>query len=248
MKRVAIVTGAGRGLGRIVALALAGDGWTTIVTGRDEAMLGAVVAEAGPLADAIVCDVTSADDVRQLFDTAVDRHGRVDLVFNNAGVAARGVQIDELDVTEWQRVVDTNLTGAFLCIQQAFRVMKAQLPQGGRIINNGSISASTPRPHSSPYTATKHGVTGLTKSASLYGRAFNIACGQIDIGNAATDLTAPMRSGDGAPQANGERLVEPTIDPQHVADAVLYMANLPLSANVQTMTVMATTMPFVGRG
>ena len=198
MTRVAVVTGAGRGLGRIVALALAADGWTTIATGRDEAMLAAVVAEAGPLADAIVCDVTRADDVRHLFDTTVERHGRVDLVFNNAGVAARGVPLDELDVTEWQRVVDTNLTGAFLCIQQAFRVMKAQVPQGGRIINNGSISATTPRPNSSPYTATKHGVTGLTKSASLDGRAFNIACGQIDIGNAATDLTAPMRSGDGA--------------------------------------------------
>ncbi len=248
MTRVAIVTGAGRGLGRVVALALVADGWTTIVTGRDQAMLDAVVAEAGPLADAVVCDVTSADDVRRLFDTAVERHGRVDLVFNNAGVAARGVPIDELDVVEWQRVVETNLTGTFLCIQQAFRVMKAQVPQGGRIINNGSISATTPRPNSSPYTSTKHGVTGLTKSASLDGRAFNIACGQIDIGNAATDLTAPMRSGDGVPQANGERLVEPTIDPQHVADAVLYMANLPLAANVQTMTVMATTMPFVGRG
>jgi NAD(P)-dependent dehydrogenase (short-subunit alcohol dehydrogenase family) len=246
--RVAIVTGAGRGLGRVVALALVADGWTTIVTGRDQAMLDAVVAEAGPLADAVVCDVTSADDVRRLFDTAVERHGRVDLVFNNAGVAARGVPIDELDVSEWQRVVETNLTGTFLSIQQAFRVMKAQVPQGGRIINNGSISATTPRPNSSPYTSTKHGVTGLTKSASLDGRAFNIACGQIDIGNAATDLTAPMRSGDGVPQANGERLVEPTIDPQHVADAVLYIANLPLAANVQTMTVMATTMPFVGRG
>ena len=248
MTRVAIVTGAGRGLGRVVALALVTDGWTTIVTGRDQAMLDAVVAEAGPLADAVVCDVTSADDVRRLFDTAVERHGRVDLVFNNAGVAARGVPIDELDVSEWQRVVETNLTGTFLSIQQAFRVMKAQVPQGGRIINNGSISATTPRPNSSPYTSTKHGVTGLTKSASLDGRAFNIACGQIDIGNAATDLTAPMRSGDGVPQANGERLIEPTIDPQHVADAVLYMANLPLAANVQTMTVMATTMPFVGRG
>ena len=248
MTRVAIVTGAGRGLGRVVALALVADGWTTIVTGRDQAMLDAVVAEAGPLAAAVVCDVTSADDVRRLFDTAVERHGRVDLVFNNAGVAARGVPIDELDVSEWQRVVETNLTGTFLSIQQAFRVMKAQVPQGGRIINNGSISATTPRPNSSPYTSTKHGVTGLTKSASLDGRAFNIACGQIDIGNAATDLTAPMRSGDGVPQANGERLVEPTIDPQHVADAVLYMANLPLAANVQTMTVMATTMPFVGRG
>jgi len=246
--RVAIVTGAGRGLGRVVALALAADGWTTIVTGRDPAALAAVAAEAGPLADPVACDVTRSDDVRELFDTIVARHGRVDLVFNNAGVAARGVPIDELDVAEWQRVVDTNLTGAFLCIQQAFRVMKAQTPRGGRIINNGSISATTPRPNSSPYTATKHGMTGLTKSASLDGRAFDIACGQIDIGNAATDLTAPMHSGDGVPQANGERLVEPTIDPQHVADAVLYMANLPLDANVQTMTVMATTMPFVGRG
>ncbi len=248
MKGVAVVTGAGRGLGRVVALALAADGWTTVVSGRDPEAIAAVAAEAGGGAIAVPCDVTDPDQVRALFDQAVERCGRVDLLFNNAGVAARGVPMDELEVDEWRRVVDVNLTGAFLCVREAFRVMRTQTPQGGRIVNNGSISAAVPRPWSAPYTATQHAITGLTKSASLDGRAFGIACGQIDIGNAATDLTEPMRSGTGVPQADGSRKVEPTIDPAHVADAVLYMANLPLDANVQFMTVMATTMPFIGRG
>ena len=248
MTRVAVVTGAGRGLGRVVALALAQDGFAVVAAGRDQAAVDAVAAEAGGSSIGLVCDVTDPDSVRALFDRVEERFGRVDLLFNNAGVAARGVPLEELGADEWRRVVDTNLSGAFWCTQQAFRLMKAQDPQGGRIINNGSISATAPRPNSAPYTATKHAITGLTKSTSLDGRAFSIACGQIDIGNAATDLTEPMRSGAGVPQANGERMVEPTIDPQHVADAVRYMAGLPLDANVQFMTVMATTMPFIGRG
>jgi NAD(P)-dependent dehydrogenase (short-subunit alcohol dehydrogenase family) len=248
VSRIALVTGAGRGLGRVVALALAADGWTIVATGRDQAAIDAVAAEAGDGHLALACDVTDPDRVRALFDEVEHRLGRLDLLFNNAGVAARGVPMEELSADEWRRVVDTNLSGAFYCAQQAMRLMKAQDPQGGRIINNGSISATTPRPNSAPYTATKHAITGLTKSIALDGRAFSIACGQIDIGNAATDLTAPMRSGSGVPQANGETMVEATMDPRHVADAVLYMANLPLDANVLTMTVMATTMPFVGRG
>ena len=248
MTRVAVVTGAGRGLGRIVALALAQDGFAVVAAGRDQAAVDAVAAEAGGESVGIVCDVTDPESVRALFDRIEQRFGRVDLLFNNAGVAARGVPLEELGADEWRRVVDTNLNGAFWCTQQAFRMMKAQDPQGGRIINNGSISATAPRPNSAPYTATKHAMTGLTKSTSLDGRAFSIACGQIDIGNAATDLTEPMRSGAGVPQANGERMIEPTIDPRHVADAVRYMASLPLDANVQFMTVMATTMPFIGRG
>lgn len=247
MKRIAVVTGAGRGLGRVVALALARDGFTVVVTGRNRAAIDAVVAEAGNGALAITCDVSDPVSVRALFDEVERTCGRLDLLFNNAGVAAPGVPIDELSVEQWRRAVDTNLSGAFFCTQQAFRIMKAQTPRGGRIINNGSISATTPRPNSAPYTATKHGIAGLTKSSSLDGRAFDIACGQIDIGNAATDLTAAMRT-TGVPQANGQRMVEPTIDPKHVADAVLYMANLPLDVNVQFITVMATTMPFIGRG
>ncbi len=247
MTRVAVVTGAGRGLGKVIALALARDGFTVVVTGRDQAAIDVVASEAGGGAIAIACDVTDPASVGALFGAVDERLGRLDLLFNNAGVAAPGVPLEELTIEQWQRTVDTNLSGAFYCTQQAFRLMKAQSPQGGRIINNGSISATTPRPNSAPYTATKHAITGLTKSASLDGRAFSIACGQIDIGNAATDLTEAMRT-TGVPQANGARLVEPTIDPQHVADAVLYMANLPLDANVQFMTVMATTMPFIGRG
>ena len=247
MTRIALVTGAGRGLGRVVALALAGDGFTVVVAGRDRAALDAVVTEAGNGAIAITCDVTDPGSVRALFDEVETACGRLDLLFNNAGVGTPGVPLEELSVEQWRLSVDTNLSGAFYCTQQAFRIMKAQMPRGGRIINNGSISATSPRPNSAPYTATKHAITGLTKSCSLDGRAFDIACGQIDIGNAATDMTAPMRT-TGAPQANGAWMVEPTIDPKHVADAVLYMANLPLDVNVQSITVMATTMPFIGRG
>ncbi|MGA0122149.1 MAG: SDR family oxidoreductase [Gaiellales bacterium] len=246
MRGIALVTGAGRGLGRTVALALAADGWHVVASGRDEAALAEVVAAGA--AEAIVLDVADAASVERGFAEVEARHGRLDLLFNNAGVAARGVPIDELAVDEWERVVDVNLTGAFLCLREAFRLMKAQDPQGGRIINNGSISAHVPRPNSAPYTATKHAITGLTRSASLDGRAFSIACGQIDIGNAATDLTEPMRSGEGVPQASGARMVEPTMPADHVADAVVYMAALPLEANVQFMTVMATTMPYIGRG
>jgi len=205
-----------------------------------------VAAEAGGGAISVPCDVIDPDQVRALFDRAVERCGRVDLLFNNAGVAARGVPMDELEVDEWRRVVDVNLTGAFLCVREAFRVMRAQTPQGGRIINNGSISAAVPRPWSAPYTATKHAITGLTKSASLDGRAFGIACGQIDIGNAATEMTARMSRG--VLQADGRVAPEPTMDVGAVADAVAYMAGLPLGANVQFMTVMATDMPFIGRG
>ncbi len=246
-KRIAVVTGAGRGLGRVVALALARDGFTVVVTGRDRIAIDAVAAEAGNGALAVTCDVSDPESVRMLFEEVERTCGRLDLLFNNAGVAAPGVPIDELAIEQWRRAVDTNLNGAFYCTRQAFRIMKAQTPRGGRIINNGSISATAPRPNSAPYTATKHAITGLTKSSSLDGRGFDIACGQIDIGNAATDLTARMRT-TGVPQANGQTMVEPTIDPQHVANAVLYMANLPLDVNVQFMTVMATTMPFIGRG
>ena len=247
MTRVAVVTGAGRGLGRVVALALAEDGFAVVASGRDQAAVDAVAVEAGGDSVGVVCDVADPASVRGLFAEVERRFGRVDLLFNNAGVAARGVPVEELAPEEWLRVVDTNLNGAFWCTQEAVRLMKAQDPQGGRIINNGSISAVSPRPNSAPYTATKHAITGLTKSTSLDGRPYSIACGQIDIGNAATDLTEPMRT-TGVPQANGERMVEPTIDPKHVADAVRYMASLPLDANVQFMTVMATAMPFIGRG
>ena len=247
MTRIAVVTGAGRGLGRVVALALAEDGFAVVASGRDKAAVDAVAAEAGGGSVGVVCDVADPASVRGLFAEVERRFGRVDLLFNNAGVAARGVPVEELAPEEWLRVVDTNLNGAFWCTQEAVRLMKAQDPQGGRIINNGSISAVSPRPNSAPYTATKHAITGLTKSTSLDGRPYSIACGQIDIGNAATDLTEPMRT-TGVPQANGERMVEPTIDPKHIADAVRYMASLPLDANVQFMTVMATAMPFIGRG
>lgn len=246
MKGIALVTGAGRGIGRAVALALAADGWHVVASGRDEAALGEVVAAGA--AESLVLDVTDPAAVDAAFAAIEQRHGRLDLLFNNAGVAARGVPLDVLDVDEWRHVVDVNLTGAFLCLRAAFRLMKAQDPQGGRIINNGSISAHVPRPNSAPYTATKHAITGLTRSASLDGRGFSIACGQIDIGNADTDLTAPMRSGEGVPQADGERRVEPTMAVGDVAAAVVYMSGLPLSANVQFMTVMATTMPYIGRG
>ena len=247
--KVAIVTGAGSGIGRAVAIGLLEDGYSVVLAGRRKAMLEETLQSAGECrahARAVPTDVGDPVAVRALFAAARDTFGRLDVLFNNAGISARGVPLEELTIDEWRSVVDANLTGAFLCTQQAFLLMKDQQPQGGRIINNGSISAYTPRPHSAPYTATKHAITGLTKSSALDGRRYNIACGQIDIGNAATDMTARMPSG--ALQANGEIAPEPRLDVAHVVRAVVYMASLPLDANVQFMTVMATKMPFIGRG
>ncbi len=247
--KVAIVTGAGSGIGRAVAIGFLQDGYSVVLAGRRAALLEETVREAGPhgaQALAVPTDVSDPAAVRALFSAARDRFGRLDVLFNNAGVTTRGVGLEELTVEQWKSVVDVNLTGAFLCTQQAFLLMKEQQPQGGRIINNGSISAYAPRPNSAPYTATKHAITGLTKSSSLDGRRFNIACGQIDIGNAATDMTAAFASG--VLQANGQTVTEPRLDVAHVVRAVLYMASLPLDANVQFMTVMATKMPFIGRG
>jgi NAD(P)-dependent dehydrogenase (short-subunit alcohol dehydrogenase family) len=249
VSKIAIVTGAGSGIGRAVALALLGAGYRVALAGRRTALLQETVSLAGTNpanALPVPTDVQDPHSVRQLFDQTVATWGRVDLLFNNAGMGAPAVPLDELSLEKLQQVIGVNLNGAFYCAREAFRVMKAQTPQGGRIINNGSISATTPRPNSAPYTATKHAISGLTKSCALDGRAFNIACGQIDIGNAATDLTARMASG--VPQANGTMAVEPTMDVTHVASAVLHMASLPLEANVLFMTVMATQMPFVGRG
>ena len=240
--KVALVTGAGSGIGRAVARALARDGWTLALMGRREAPLR----ETLPDALVLPADVRDEVQVDAAFATLRERLGRLDLLFNNAGISAIGVPIDELSVAQWRAVVDTNLTGSFLCARAAFALMKSQTPRGGRIINNGSISAHAPRPFSAPYTATKHAITGLTKSLSLDGRAFDIACGQIDIGNAATEMTEKMARG--VTQADGRLAVEPRMDVEDVARAVAYMASLPLSANVQTMTVMATSMPFVGRG
>lgn len=244
---VAIVTGAGSGIGRAVALTLVAEGYAVALAGRRADALTETATQAGVDRVLVVpTDVTDPVGVRALFDRTVAAFGRVDLVFNNAGTGAPPVPIDELDLDHWRRIVDVNLTGVFLCLREAFRVMKAQTPRGGRIINNGSISAHTPRPNSAPYTATKHAVTGLTKAAALDGRRFNIACGQIDIGNAETEMTARMKTG--VPQADGSVAVEPTMDVECVARAVVMMASLPLDANVLTMTVMATKMPFVGRG
>ena len=246
-QRVALVTGAGSGVGRAVALALAKAGWAVVLAGRRQAALDQTAALADPgQTAAFVADVTDEHAVAALFDGVADRFGRLDLLFNNAGVGAPPVAMEDLTLEQWRAVVDTNLTGAFLCAQGAIRMMKAQDPQGGRIINNGSISAHSPRPRSAPYTATKHAITGLTKAIALDGRPFNIACGQIDIGNAATDLTARMAQG--VPQADGHLAPEPTMAVVDVAAAVLYMAGLPPEANVPFMTVMATTMPFIGRG
>lgn len=248
LKKVAIVTGAGTGIGKAAALALLKDGWSVALAGRRAEPLQVVAQEsgAGARALAVPTDVAQPESVRALFDTTVQTWGRVDLLFNNAGVNAPGVSLEDLTLEQWKNVVDINLTGMFLCIQQAFRVMKAQTPRGGRIINNGSISAHAPRPNSIAYTATKHGVMGLTKTASLDGRKHDIAVGQIDIGNAATELAARMAKG--VPQANGEIAVEPLMDVDIVGQSVLYMANLPLEVNVLFHTVMATKMPFVGRG
>jgi len=245
--RVALVTGAGSGIGRASARALAGAGFTVVLAGRRLEPLEAAAAEAGADAVAVRCDVRDRSSVAGLFADVDRRFGRLDVLFNNAGVAAPPVPLEELELGQWQAVVETNLTGAFLCTQEAFRIMKRQSPRGGRIVNNGSLSAYVPRPLSAPYTSTKHAITGLTRSTSLDGRPYDIACGQIDIGNAATELTGPMRTG-GVLQATGATEREPTIDVEHVARAVVYMATLPLDANVQFMTVMATKMPFIGRG
>jgi NAD(P)-dependent dehydrogenase (short-subunit alcohol dehydrogenase family) len=245
---IAIVTGAGSGIGRAVSLALVKEGWSVALAGRRAEQLDKTAAEAA-VADrtlAVPTDITDPDSVARLFASTVEAFGRIDMVFNNAGMSAPGVALEDLTVEQWRTVVDTNLTGAFLCTREAFRVMKAQTPRGGRIINNGSISAQAPRPNSAPYTATKHAITGLTKSTSLDGRAYDIACGQIDIGNAATEMTARMAQG--IRQANGTTMVEPRMDVNDVARAVVYMASLPLESNVQFMTVMATKMPLVGRG
>jgi NAD(P)-dependent dehydrogenase (short-subunit alcohol dehydrogenase family) len=240
-----VVTGGGSGIGAASARALAADGWTVVLAGRRREALEAVAAGHDRL-DPVPADVTDEASVSGLFETTVRRHGRVDLLFNNAGATAPAVDFDAHDLATWNAVVAVNLTGAFLCTREAFRVMREQQPQGGRIINNGSISAYTPRPRSIPYTATKHAITGLTKSTALDGRPYGIACGQIDVGNAGTDMTAPMVSG--VRQADGTVRPEPVMDVAHVGRAVLYMASLPLDANVATMTVMATGMPFVGRG
>ena len=247
--KTAIVTGAGSGIGRAVAIGLLEEGYAVVLAGRRIDKLDDTVREAGTFgarALRLPTDVGDPGAVRALFAATREKFGRLDLLFNNAGMSLRGAPLEDVTVDEWRAIVDVNLTGTFLCTQQAFRLMKEQQPQGGRIINNGSISAHSPRPHSAPYTATKHAITGLTKSTALDGRRFNIACGQIDIGNAATDMTAKMESG--VPQANGTTAAEPRLDVSHVVRAVLYMASLPLEANVQFMTVMATTMPFIGRG
>jgi NAD(P)-dependent dehydrogenase (short-subunit alcohol dehydrogenase family) len=247
--RIAIVTGAGSGIGRAVALALLGDGYKVALAGRRRDALDGTVAAAGASSASalpVVTDVSSPASVAALFATVKTSFGRLDLLFNNAGIGAPAVNLEDLTFEQWKSVVDTNLTGPFLCTQEAIRIMKSQDPRGGRIINNGSISAHAPRPNSAPYTSTKHAITGLTKSTSLDGRKHDIACGQIDIGNAATELAARMAKG--VPQANGQIAVEPLMDVGHVASAVLYMASLPLDANVQFLTIMATKMPFVGRG
>lgn len=246
--QVAIVTGAGSGVGKAAALALLAAGWRVALAGRRLATLEAVAAEsgAGSRATPVVADVSDPLAVQALFDTVVQSQGRIDLLFNNAGVSAPGVPLEDLTVEQWRSVVDVNLSGMFYCIQAAFRVMKAQTPRGGRIINNGSISATTPRPNSIAYTATKHAVSGLTKAASLDGRKYDIAVGQIDIGNAATEMAAPMARG--VLQANGETAVEPLMDVAIVGQSIVYMASLPLQANVMFHTVMATKMPFAGRG
>ena len=244
--KIALVTGAGSGIGRAVSLALHQAGYTVVIAGRRPAELEKTVALAGDRVLAVPTDVTQPAAVQALFDRLVAEYGRLDVLFNNAGMGAPAIPMDELTFDQWTAVVNVNLTGAFLCAQHAMRLMKQQTPRGGRIINNGSISATAPRPNSAPYTATKHAITGLTKSISLDGRAFDIACGQIDIGNAATEMTERMTLG--VPQANGTMMIEPRMDVKHDAETVVHMANLPLTANIQFVTVMATTMPLVGRG
>jgi NAD(P)-dependent dehydrogenase (short-subunit alcohol dehydrogenase family) len=247
--KVAIVTGAGSGIGKTVALALLKDGYRVALAGRRKDPLEQTVKDAGSagaLALVVPADVSNPESVRALFAKTREVFGRLDLLFNNAGVFPPGVPLENLSFEQWKTAVDINLTGAFLCTQEAIKIMKGQVPRGGRIINNGSISAHAPRPNSAPYTATKHAITGLTKCTSLDGRKYDIACGQIDIGNAATEITSKMATG--VPQANGTIAVEPLMDLSHVGSAVLYMASLPLDTNVQFLTIMATKMPFVGRG
>jgi NAD(P)-dependent dehydrogenase (short-subunit alcohol dehydrogenase family) len=248
-QKVALVTGAGSGIGRGVSIGLLGDGFHVVLAGRRQAQLEETAAQSGAPASRVLTvptDVTDPESVRALFTKTAAAFGRLDVLFNNAGISAPGVLLEDLTVDQWKAVVDTNLTGPFLCTQHAFAMMKDQTPMGGRIINNGSISAYAPRPNSAPYTATKHAITGLTKSTALDGRKYNIACGQIDIGNAATEMAAKMAKG--VPQANGTIAAEPLLDLGCVVDAVRYMAGLPLGANVQFLTVMATKMPYIGRG
>ena len=245
-KKIALVTGGGTGIGKAVALALDGAGYQVVITGRRQEALDETVKESGGGMVAIAADLTDPDSVATLFAALKARFGRLDVLFNNAGTNAPPIPLEELTPAQWKAVVDTNLSGVFYCTQEAFRIMKDQVPRGGRIINNGSISATAPRPNSAPYTATKHAVLGLTKSTSLDGRKYDIACGQIDIGNTETPMAAKMKSGVLQPDLSIK--VEPTFDVKHVADAVLYMASLPLDANVLNMTVMATKMPFTGRG
>jgi NAD(P)-dependent dehydrogenase (short-subunit alcohol dehydrogenase family) len=245
-RRIAMVTGAGSGVGKAAALGLAAAGWTLVLAGRRREPLEAVAAEIGGESLVVPTDVGDETAVARLFAATRERFGRLDLLFNNAGLFSPSVPLDELPVATLRSVLDANLLGVFLCTREAMALMKAQSPRGGRIINNGSISAHAPRPNSAPYTATKHAITGLTKSVALDGRAFDIACGQIDIGNAATDMTTRMA--DGVPQADGRLAVEPRMDVKHVADAIVWMASLPPEANVPFLTVMATKMPFVGRG
>src|SRR5262249_19912739 len=245
--KVAVVTGAGSGIGKAAALALLHEGYAVVLAGRRKEALEATASDAaGARALVVPTDVGDPASVKALFARTKEAFGRLDLLFNNAGAGAPPVPLEDLTYAQWKAVVDVNLTGAFLCTQEAIKIMKEQQPRGGRIINNGSISAHTPRPSSAPYTATKHAITGLTKCTSLDGRKYDIACGQIDIGNAATPLTERMKKG--VPQASGSVEVEPTMDVQHVARAIVYMASLPLDANVQFLTVMATKMPFIGRG
>ncbi len=249
LRKVAVVTGAGTGIGKSTALALLREGYSVVLAGRRVEPLERAAMEAGPFGSqalVVPTDVSKPDSVRALFDKAKEILGRVDVLFNNAGTGGPPVPLEDLTYEQWKSVLDVNLTGAFLCTQESFKLMKSQIPRGGRIINNGSVSAYAPRPNSAPYTATKHAITGLTKATALDGRKYDIACGQIDIGNARTEMTARMEKG--ALQASGVTAVEPTMDPEHVARAVVYMASLPLDANVQFMTVMATKMPFIGRG